>query len=275
MSRKFWFSLSIVSLAAWCATIVACGGSSKTTGCTGGPYNVVGDWQITVSQTNGASVTGYGAIDSTGLALFFDNSISNGSGDTLEMPAITGGCSFSGNMTDFAEPGGPNSGQSLTDTVQGSVTSATAMTGTFTGSGSNSSKGSISAATISPLTGMVSVVVGSKTGEVQGALDGQPVLLPLTFSASGTGDSMSFITGTLSPNCTATGTFTQVGTANVFDVSITLSNSQNGTCALTGTFSGIGFESSSDYFGLNGNSIDTYLYADILAASNTFVMEIF
>ena len=270
MCRKFVLTVSAISLVAWCALTMACGNSSnsKTTGCTGGPYNVVGNWQVIVSSGSN-SVTGYGAIDSAGLALFFDNSVTNGSGDTLEMPTITGACSFSGNITNFAEPGGPFNGQSVIDAAKGNVTSATALTGTFTG---NSASGTFSAASFSPLTGTVGVVTGSKTGEVQLALNGQPVLLPLTFAASGTGDSMSFTTGSSIQNCTTTGTFTQVGTANVFDVSITFTGSG---CAITGTFKGIGFESSSDYFGINGNNTDTYLYADILASTNTFVMEIF
>lgn len=274
MFPKFVFSVLVVSLLAWCALTIACGSSSsKSTTCTGGPYKVVGDWQVTVSQTNGVSVSGYGAIDSAGLALFFDNAVATGTGDTLEMPNLTGTCSFSGNIEDFAEPGGPSSGQTVTDTAQGNVTSASALSGTFSGNGSS---GSFSASSFSPLTGTASVVVGSKTGTVQGALNGQAVLLPLTFSASGTGDSMSFTTGSNIPNCSTTGSFTQVGTANVFDVSITFaSTSGTSGCALSGTFTGIGFESSSDYFGVHGNSIDTYLYADILASANTFVMEIY
>ena len=272
MSRKFCLSLFVISLAAWCALTIACGGgsSNKTTTCTGGPYNVVGDWKIT-TQSGGGSVTGYGAIDSAGLALFFDNSLSTGNtGDTVELPTISGSCSFSGNIIDYEEPGGPFSGQSVSDTAQGNVTSATALNGTFSGTGSS---GTFSAATFSPLTGTVGVVTGSKNGEVQGAINGQPILLPLGFSASGTGDSMSF-TGS-NQVCSATGTFTQVGTANVFDVSITFTTTGSTACALTGTFTGIGFESSTDYFGIHGNATDTYLYADILASGNTFVMEIF
>lgn len=274
MFRKFVFSVGAISLLAWCALTIACGNSSsKSTSCTGGPYNAVGNWQIIVNQTNGGSVTGYGAIDSAGLALFFDNSVTSGTGDTLQMPTLTGACSFTGNITDFAEPGGPFSGQTITDAAQGNMTSATALTGTFSGNGSS---GNFSAAVFSPLAGTAGVVIGSKTGAVQGALNGQPVLLPLTFAASGNGNSMSFTTGNSIQNCTTTGTFTQVGTANVFDVSITFT-STTGTsgCALSGTFTGIGFESSSDYFGINGNSIGTYLYADVLASANTFVMEIY
>jgi hypothetical protein len=272
MSRRFLLSLFLVSLAAWCALTVACGSSSKSTSCSGGPYNVVGNWQVSV-QSGTQPVTGYGAIDSAGLALFFDNSASTGNtGDTLQLPTITGSCAFSGNITDYEKPGGPSSGQSTADSAQGNVTSATALNGTFS---SSSGSGTFTAATFSPLTGSVSAVTGSKTGIVQGTINGQSILLPLTFSASGTGDSMSF-TSSIAQNCNVAGTFTQVGTANVFDVSITFTSTGGIGCALPGTFTGIGFESNSDYFSINGNNpADTYLYADILASSNTFVMEIF
>jgi hypothetical protein len=275
MSRKFWLSLTAVSLIAWSALTIACGNSSgsKSTGCNGGPYSVVGDWQITVNRSGG-NVSGYGAIDSTGLALFFDTSaVSGGTGDTLQLPIISGSCSFSGNLNAYAEPGSlPPGGTTLvTAPAQGNVTSATALNGSFN---SNGTSGTFSATIFSPLTGTAVAVTGSKVGEVQGAINNQPILLPLTFSASGTGESMSF-NGTDNLTCTLTGTFTQVGTANVFDVSMNFSNAGSGSCALTGTFTGIGFESSSDYFGINGNKSETYLYADILASSNTFVMEIF
>jgi hypothetical protein len=272
MSREFWLSLSAVCLVAWCVIAIACGGSKNNNSCNGGPYNVVGDWQITVTQTSGTSVSGYGAIDSNGLALFFDNSSTSGTGDTLEMPSITGSCSFSGNITDYEEPGGPFSGQSVVDTAKGNVTSAIAITGTFTGSVSS---GSFSASTFSPQTSTVSVITGSKTGEVEGKINSDSILLPLIFSAIGTGDSMSF-TGNTNPSCTVTGTFTQVGTANVFDVSMTFNSAAAKSCPITGKSTGIGFESNSDYFGFNGNnSSDTYLYADILASGTPFVMEIF
>ena len=47
------------------------------------------------------------------------------------------------------------------------------------------------------------------------------------------------------------------------------------TCPITGTFTGLGFESSSDYFNLNNGNSDTYLYANILNGADTFVMEIY
>lgn len=271
MSRNLCLSVSAVCLVACGVIAIACGVSNNNSNCNGGPYNVVGDWQITLTQTSGASVSGYGAIDSNGLALFFDNSATNGTGDTLELPSITGSCSFSGNITDYEEPGGPFTGQSVVDTAKGNVTSASAITGTFTGSVST---GSFSASAFSPMTGTVTTVTGSKTGEVNGKINKDAILLPLTFSAAGTGNSMNF-SGNLDQNCTVTGTFTQVGSANVFDVSITFTSTANG-CPITGKSTGIGFESNSDYFGFNGNnSSDTYLYAEILASSNTFVIEIF
>ena len=70
------------------------------------------------------------------------------------------------------------------------------------------------------------------------------------------------------------GTFTQVGTSNVFDVSMTFS----GACEFpTGTsFSGLGFESDTDYFSYNAGQAATYLYADVLLPSGgAFVMEIY
>jgi hypothetical protein len=274
MFRSFFLSLALISIVAWCAMTIACGSSStKSTTCTGGPYNVVGNWQVSV-QSGTQPVTGYGAIDSAGLALFFDNSTSTGnSGDTLQLPTITGSCAFSGNIIDYEKPGGPSSGQSTTDTAQGNVTSATALNGTFS---SSSGSGTFTAATFSPLSGTVGVVTGTKTGEVQGEINNQEILLPgLVFSASGSGDSMSFASSS-NPACNVSGTFTQVDTANVFDVSITFTSTGGIGCDLPGTFTGIGFESNSDYFGFNGNNpADTYLYADILASSNTFVMEIF
>jgi len=252
---------------------MSCGNSSSVAKpCTGGPYNVVGDWQITVTVSGGSPVTGYGAIDSGGLALFFD-----GLGDTLQLPALTGTCAFSGGTNFYAEPGPlPNGGVEITDTITGNVNSATSITGNYTGAGSPS--GVISAAPFTPLTGSVAAVSGTKTGAVQGSFGatsstaGTAILLSTTFTGSGSanGITMNFAT-TNEAGCLANGTFTQVGTGNVFDVSITLMP----TCPITGTFTGIGFEGSSDYFGANGSNADTYLYADILDGTNTFVIEFF
>jgi len=273
MPSKFLLTLSFVCLVLVAALTMSCG-SSGAKPCTGGPYNVVGDWRLTVTDTGGVPLTMYGAIDSAGLALFFDNSLGD-SGDTAELPVMTGTCAISGNVTAYAEPGGPISGTSSVEAAQGNVISDSAFTGTFTGAVS----GTFSAVSSTPITA-VTAVTGGKTGVIiQGPANGQPVLLPLTFSGGGSGNLMimNFTTTNLA-GCEASGTFTEVGTSNelealnVFDVSITLQP----TCPVTGTFTGLGFESSTDYFGLNpGGNADTYLYADILDGTNSFVMEIY
>jgi hypothetical protein len=70
------------------------------------------------------------------------------------------------------------------------------------------------------------------------------------------------------------GTFNQEGgdlsTLNVFDTSITFSGSG---CPATGTLTGVGFESSSDYFSMNGKAQGTYFYA--ASSSSAAVFEIF
>jgi hypothetical protein len=269
MLGRFAVLLSSLAVLGLIAVIsISCGSSTHTTtkACTGGPFDVVGPWQITVNDNGGGSVTGFGGIDSAGQALFFDTLEPTSAGDTLQLPTVTGACSFSGNITAYGEPGGPNNGSIIIDAVQGNVNSATSISGTFSGN----SSGTISVAPFSPLAGSVTAVTGTMIGEGVGAVNSQSIFLVLTFSQSGSNDSMSFTTTNLA-GCEASGTFTQQGTTDVFDVSITY---QAG-CPIVGTFTGIGFESDTDYFNFNGNLAGTYLYADILANANTFVLEIF
>jgi len=270
MARDFRLFLSFACLALAAAVTFGCGGGSLSplpSGCTG-PYDVVGPWQGTLTNASGNSVALYGAIDSAGMALFFNNSKPFATGDTAELPTITGACSFSGNMVVYAEPGGQHSGKVETDSAQGNVNSPTSITASFIYSGTSYS-GSISLSSFSPLNGTVTALQGSMLGASGAVINGQAVLWPLTFT-TGPGADMSF---TGSPvNCAISGTFTQVGTSNVFDVSITLAGTG---CALTGTFSGLGFESDTDYFGLAGSAQPPYLYADVLASSSTFVLEIY
>jgi len=84
---------------------------------------------------------------------------------------------------------------------------------------------------------------------------------------------MSF-TGVDVDACSVVGTFTQEGgnvsNLNVFDVSITYAGS---ICPATGTITGLGFESSSDYFGITGGATGTYFYA--ISSSGAAVFEIF
>jgi len=72
--------------------------------------------------------------------------------------------------------------------------------------------------------------------------------------------------------CDVTGTFTQEGSNNVFDVSMTFTGA---SCVITGTQTGLGFESTTDYFTMNGSAAVTYLYADLLATGSPVVLEIF
>jgi hypothetical protein len=271
MLSKIILSLSLASLALLAAITISCGSSSSnSTACTGGPYDVVGNWQVNLTSSGGSD-TFYGAIDSAGLALAFDNNSAQVStGDTLQLPTLTGACSFSGTATAYAEPTGVAQSP-LSLTAQGNVASATSITGSYSGTAT----GTFTAASFKPLTGSVTALSGTVTGEAEGAPNGKPVLYPFTFTPTGSGSNsnMSFTTSlALSPTCTVSGTFTQVTTANVFDVSITFAGT---TCALTGTFTGLGFESSTDYFGFTTGTSSTgpFLYADILASSNTFVME--
>jgi len=215
---------------------------------------------MTVTPTDVSSATGYGAIDSAGLALFFDTSSSTGAGDTLELPTLTGACYFSGNVISYPEP--TSAGSTVTDAVQGNVNSASAITGIFSGL----SSGTVSAVPFSPLGGAPTALSGARTGEIEGVAG----ILSLTFSPT-TGSSMSF-SGTDASKCAITGTFTQVGTSNVFDVSYTVAGAS--PCVVA-TSTGIGFESNTDYFNLNNNAAGTYLYADILESSGAVVLEVF
>ncbi|HTW58577.1 MAG TPA: hypothetical protein VMD99_10615 [Terriglobales bacterium] len=275
MLRTCLLSLCLLCLAAWCAIAVGCGGSSSApnANCAGGPYNVAGDWQTTFTSGS-ASLTGYGVINSSGLALFFDNSAPGfQTGDTLELPSITGACYFSGSFISYGEPGSVQSGSTavVTDSAQGNVTSATSITGTFSGTTS----GKFTMAPSTPLSGSPVALSGTLTAQSQGAFTNGEMLallkLNLTFAPTGTGASMSF-SGSDGVSCNASGTFTEESTDNVFDVSITLAGA---SCAVTGSLTGLGFESNTDYFNMNDNTAGTYLYADILNSSNTFVLEIF
>lgn len=263
MLRGLALSLSLLYLLAICAMITNCGGSSSSGGGGngGGPYNVVGDWQITVTSGSN-STTGYGVINSSGLALFFDTI-----GETLELPTITGASSFSGSATVY-EPLSLGGG-SATESTQGTVNSASSVNGTFSGNGTSST---FSVASDSPLSS-VTALSGAMTGESAG----ENVILQLTLAPSGSNSSMTF-TGSDGFTCDVTGTFSQEGgnisNLNVFDVSLTLSGTGCPT-STTGAITGLGFESTSDYFSYNFSSPGTYLYADMLDPAGAFVLEIY
>jgi len=262
MPRKVTSLFSVACLVLILIAAVSCGSaySGKGTACTGGPYNVVGDWNG-VFTSGGQTLNTVGVIDSSGLALFFD-----GSGDSVLMPAITGACSFSGTLTAYTAPG--LGGGSAVLTTQGNVNSATSITGTESGTGGS---GALTFTASSPLSASPTALVGTKVGSVGGGSD----LLNLTFMPAGAGSSMSFTGMDIGTGCNVAGTFTQQGTSNVFDVSYVTSGA-GATCGATST--GIAFESSTDYFNVNGGLPGTYLYADIvyedlLGPAGAFVIE--
>jgi hypothetical protein len=259
MSRKFVLLLSVVALAVFGVITITCGNSNSSTtntACTGGPYNVVGDWNGTF--TGNGTTSAIGAIDASGLAAFFDTS-----GDTALLPSITGACSFSGAETIYSSV--INGGQAATGTAQGNVNSATSITG------AESIGGGSATFTLSP-GAPLSVAPTALSGTMIGQVGGGGDLLNLAFTPSGTGNSMSFTGTDIGTSCTVSGTFTQQGTSNVFDVSYSVSSS--GSCAAS-TSSGIAFESSTDYFDVNGLQAVTYLYADVLGPAGAFVIEIY
>jgi hypothetical protein len=266
MLRKSIFLLPLMCLAGWSVMTIGCGGSSHSSpmGCTGGPFNVVGDWTLSVSGT-GASSSGAGVISSSGLAVFFQTTNSTPApGDTVVMPAITGTCSFSGTTTAYGTSA--SGGGTATASVQGNVSSAASISGTV----SNGNKFSL--VPNSPLSGSVSAFSGNMIGSIGGWI-GPGNLWQLSFSPAGNNASMSF-NGSDVDGCNVSGTFNQEGgnasTLNVFDVSMSFSGTG---CPVTGTVTGLGFESNSDYFGVTGGAQGTYLYA--VPSNSATVFEIF
>ena len=214
---------------------------------------------------NGSSSNIAGVINTQGQAVFFDDSPINvdpASGSVTVLPTITGACSFSGAVTAYLAPppGGTSTGSS-----QGNVNSATSISATATVA---SRTGTFTLSSFSPLTGSVAALSGSQVGAIEGAA---PSLVPLTFTPASGSNNMSFTNDPLS-SCTLSGTFTQEGTSNVFDVSITFSGVAQG-CPAVGTVKGLGFESGTDYFNINNGAAGTYLYA--VSSTSAFVLEVF
>jgi hypothetical protein len=116
------------------------------------------------------------------------------------------------------------------------------------------------------LSGSVTALSGSLIAEIEGAAN--PAIWTLNFSPAGAGASMS-LSGSDNQSCNVTGTFTQEGSSNVFDVSMTFT----GSGCPAGTLSGLGFESNSDYFQMNGGAAGVYLYA--ASSKSASVFEIF
>jgi hypothetical protein len=273
MPRRIVSVISLVCVALIFIATPNCGSSSQSSASK--PYDVVGNWQFTAS-TNSGSVLYLGGIDSQGTSLFFAPNVlgvgvvnpSAFVGETWALPTITGANSFSGASTLYAAPGTqlPSGGTSETLPSQGTVNSDSSITLT-------NSSGTFSLTSSTPLTGAVKALSGVLTGWLNDGMGGGPFWQLAFTQASGGGQSMSFTTSGAA-TCSVAGTFTQVGTGNVFDVSMTFSD----FCEFPGgtSFSGLGFESDTDYFSYNAGQAGTYLYADVLVpGGGAFVMEIY
>lgn len=257
MFRVLDFVLSFALLTSLCAITTGCGGSSGSGGGNGGPLNVVGDWQVNFSPNIGATGSAHGAINSSGLSAFFDDS-----GNIVKLPTITGASSFSGSLTAYAVNGSvfPDGSTVVTDTAQGNVNSTTSITGTFSGGGNPS--GTFSAGPFSPLSGSTVAISGAMNGKITGFID----TLNLTFSPNGSFTGVDFPNPQV-PGCDVNGTLTQEGTSNVFDIAYNLGP---GNCTAV-SLTGIAFESKTDYFNVNGGADATYLYAIMLTSTEMSV----
>ena len=266
MSRKSALLLSVVCLALIATISIACGGGSSH-----GPvdcrvtYDVVGDWTLTTQ-----SASGPGVIGSSGLAVFFQTSTAQPSpGDTVTFPTITGTCAFSGTATGYATQA--TGGGTTSDTVSGDVNSVTSISGTI------SNGGTFSMVPNSPLSGSVAALSGTGwSGGFEGVTQ-PPLIWNIVLTPTGNNNSMSFNgSGTMADGgtCFMSGTFNQEGgnvaNINVFDISIT---SLDTGCPIGGTVNGLGFESNTDYFGMNGNASGTYFYA--IPSTAAMVLEIY
>ena len=275
MPSRIVSGISLVCLALICLATPNCGNSSRSSAST--PYDVVGNWQFTVS-TNSGPVLYLGSIDPKGTSLFFAPDVygvgvvdpSAFVGDTWELPVITGASSFSGASTLYAAPGTqlPSGGTSQSLSSQGTVISDSSISLT-------NSNGNFTLTPATPFTGTVKALSGVMTGWFNDGMAGGPYWqLAFTPTSGGGSQSMSFTTSGLA-TCSVAGTFMQVGTSNIFDVSMTFT----GVCqfAPTGTsLTGLGFESGMDYFSYNAGQAGTYLYAEVLVPNGgAFVMEIF
>jgi hypothetical protein len=259
MWRAMLSLLLLVCIALMSVVAMSCGSSSSPGSGGGGPYNVVGTWQTTLSGTGG-SASFVGAIGSSGAAVFFATDNPEFIGDTWQLPSITGVSLFSGETTLYAAPGTelPWGGTSQTVSVQGKVNSSTSISVA-------NSNGSFNLVASSLLPSTVSGFSGVMTGVMNDGMQDGPIFslnfYGLNFNSSG------------SATCTIGGSLLQDGSNNVFGVTMDF----NGVCPVpSGPYGGgIGFESSTDYFNDNGGQPGTYLYADMPTSTGRFVMEFF
>ncbi len=265
--NKFAPLICFASLALIAMTTISCGSSSSSPAtkptCTGGPYDVAGVWStdlyISVYPVEA------GVISQSGLALFFDNA-----GDENIMTGITGACSFSDNLIlDIGLVNYPVGGNSYSFPVQGNVQPGPVITGTVSDpSGPQSFVYTPFPQGITPTALNSSMTLIDTSAPSFNGASVQVQVVP-----SGTGNIADLtLSGTNGLDCSLTGTFKQEGSTaqnlNVFDVSLTFTGT---TCPVTGTITGLGFESSVDYYNFTYfPPTGTFLYAMSADSANVF-----
>jgi hypothetical protein len=254
MHRSTWNPLFLVVLLVLAFSGSNCGSSSSHFGGMQ-PFNVTGTWQLNFSAIVGESNFGDGAIDSAGVAAFFDLG-----GNIYQMPAISGASTFSGPFTVNSVNGAFFTGGSpvITGSAQGTVASATAIQGNFT---TPSVTGTFTAAPSAQLSGGNVPLSGAYNGKFLGFSDS----VSFNFGANGTFTGSDAPSPQL-PGCGINGTLSQQGSSNVFDIafSTTASNS-----CIAASETGIAFQSHSDYFNVNSGADATYFYAIMLTSSQS------
>ncbi len=253
-SRTFPVLLSCLAVILAACLLLSCGGAFfNSNNNQQGPFNVVGNWQVGFSTVVGAKNSGSGAIDSAGVAAFFD-----AGGNIFQLPAISGASSFSGNLNAYAVNADPFSGGNyiLTGTAQGTVASSSSVSGSYTISGTSGTF------TVTPYTPLSSALV-PLSGFYNAKFLGYSDVVDFMFASDGT------FTGSDNPSaqvpgCSFTGALTQQGTTDVFDVTYATIASNSCTAA---TETGIAFESKTDYFNVNGGIDATYFYIIMLTSS--------
>jgi len=264
--NKFVPFICLASLVLIAAMTISCGSSSSATKptCTGGPYDMVGDWGLLFDNSPYESWAG--VINTVGLGIFFKSNTTNlvpFFGSELVIPNITGACSFSENLTYYVTRAWEGGGEVYSDPVQGTVQSGPAIRATITeGTYSDSFLG-LPQSPFTPTALTSTMTIFDESSPVGDLVTAQVI-------PSGTGNSADMtLSGTDGLNCNVSGTFTQEGSnaanLNVFDVSLTFTGTG---CQVTGTIQGLGFESQYPYFFSNASG--TFLYAMSADSADVF-----
>ncbi len=272
MLRKSAPLLGIVVVAAIAAFLMGCGSSnsssSKNNACTG-TYNIVGDWQGSVT-VSGSSADFSGVINSAGEGAFVDSAA-----DLLTVSSLTGTCSFSSTLGIYESIENPNGPATASGSATGNVTSSSAINGSET---TNGTTGTFSFTSYNPLGTGSETAIPENTSSFY--IRGQTEDNNVQATVSGTGSSIT-VSGADGLGCTFNETFAEESTNNVYDVQLMISSTPGQTCqantVIPGTYTGVGFESNSDILGVLGLGLmptGPFLYAILTSGSQPFVMEV-